>query len=275
MRYSDTHLDWLCELMAEAADKEIMPRFRRLSANEVREKTSAQDVVTDADVNAERYMTGLLRKRYPEALIVGEEAHAENESVLDGLADAPLAFVIDPVDGTFNFAAGVQPFGVMLAVVLNGETVAGIIYDPIGRDWAIATKGGGSRLRGAQGETTINVAKAGPLADMIGNVGWQYMSEPARSILARNASKVAGTFSYKCAAQEYRLLATGYGHFAVYNKLMPWDHLPGLLIHAEAGGYSARFDGSAYVPGHIEGGLLVAPDENAWQALRRELWADQ
>jgi fructose-1,6-bisphosphatase/inositol monophosphatase family enzyme len=55
---------------------------------------------------------------------------------------------------------------------------------------------------------------------------------------------------------------------------MPWDHLPGALIHREAGGYSARFDGSAYRPGHLDGGLMIAPDKESWSALREALWAD-
>ncbi|RFC65743.1 MULTISPECIES: inositol monophosphatase family protein [Mesorhizobium] len=274
MKFAESHLDWLCELMADAARKEIMPRFRRLSANDIREKTSALDVVTDADVNAERHMTAALRERYPDALIVGEEAYAEDERVLEGLRGAALAFVLDPVDGTYNFAAGVAPFGVMMAVVVNGETVAGIIHDPLGEDWVVGVKGGGSHLRGGGSETAIHVAKSEPLGEMVGNVGWQYMQEPERTILARNARKVLGTFGYRCAAQEYRLLASGYGHFGIYNKLMPWDHLPGLLIHSEAGGYNARFDGSAYVPGDTTGGLLVAPDRAAWEAVRSGLWAD-
>ncbi len=68
-------------------------------------------------------------------------------------------------------------------------------------------------------------------------------------------------------------MASGHAHFIVYNKLMPWDHLAGCLIHAEAGGYSARFDGSAYRPGHLDGGLLVAPDRASWNELRKVLWA--
>ncbi|MCO5065602.1 MAG: inositol monophosphatase family protein [Rhizobiaceae bacterium] len=274
MTFRETEIDWLCALIAEAATTEIMPRFRRLSADQIREKTSALDVVTDADVNAERRMTAALHLRFPDALVVGEETCAENPGLLNGLRGAPLAFVIDPVDGTYNFSAGVAPFGVMMAVVVNGETVAGIIHDPLGDDWAIGVKGAGSRLRGGGVETPLRVADPAPVDEMVGNVGWQSMPEPSRSVLARNASKVLGTFAYRCAAQEYRLLASGYGHFAIYHRLMPWDHLPGLLIHSEAGGYSARFDGSPYVPGDTGGGLIVAPDHSAWKALRQELWAE-
>ena len=92
--------------------------------------------------------------------------------------------------------------------------------------------------------------------------------------LARNQTKALSQFGYRCAAHEYRLLASGHAHFVVYSKLMPWDHLAGALIHAEAGGYAARFDGSAYLPSHAGGGLLVAPDKESWRELHRELWAE-
>ena len=275
MTFDDRAIDWLAELLADAARAEIMPRFRRLGEGDVRQKTSAADLVTEADVNAERLITARLLERYPQAMIVGEEACSDNPSLLQGLGDADLAFVVDPVDGTFNFASGVPLFGVMLSVVIKGETVAGIIHDPVGKDWLIGAKGAGSHIRHAHGALEkVHVADAVPVSQMTGSVSWQYLTEPQRSLLARNQTKTLSQFGYRCAAHEYRLLASGHAHFVVYNKLMPWDHLVGVLIHAEAGGYTARIDGSAYLPSHVDGGILVAPDRESWKELRRELWAD-
>ncbi|AGB46762.1 inositol monophosphatase/fructose-1,6-bisphosphatase family protein [Mesorhizobium australicum WSM2073] len=275
MTFDDTAIDWLAGILAEAAQAEIMPRFRRLGDGDIRQKTSAADLVTEADVNAERLITARLRDRYPSAMVVGEEACSEDPALLDGLADAELAFTVDPVDGTFNFASGVPLFGVMLAVVVRGETVAGIIHDPVGKDWLIAARGAGSHIRHAHGSLEkVRVAAPVPISQMTGAVSWQYLDEPERSRLARNQTKALSQFAYRCAAHEYRLLASGHAHFVVYNKLMPWDHLPGVLIHQEAGGHAARIDGSAYLPSHVDGGLLVAPDQDSWQELRRELWAE-
>jgi len=275
MTFDDNAIDWLAGLLSDAAKAEIMPRFRRLGDGDVRQKTSAADLVTEADVNAERLITARLRERYPTAMIVGEEACSDNPALLGGLGDADLAFVVDPVDGTFNFASGVPLFGVMLSVVIKGETVAGIIHDPVGKDWLIGVKGAGSHIRHAHGALEkVHVADAVPISQMTGSVSWQYLAEPQRSLLARNQTKTLSQFGYRCAAHEYRLLASGHAHFVVYNKLMPWDHLVGVLIHAEAGGYTARIDGSAYLPSHVDGGILVAPDRESWKELRRELWAD-
>ena len=274
MTFAFSDMDWLAELLAETARVEIMPRFRRLGDGDIRQKTSAADLVTEADVNAERVITAALMERYPQARIIGEEAVSDNPALLDtDWSSADLAFTIDPVDGTFNFASGVACFGVMLAVVAKGETVAGIIHDPVGGDWVMAEKGAGAVLRAPDGrESPLRVAPPVAVDQMIGSVSWQFMPEPERSMLARNQARCLGGVAYRCAAQEYRLLASGHIHFALYRKLMPWDHLPGVLIQAEAGGHVRRFDGSAYRPNHTEGGVLVASDPDSWQRIRDALW---
>ncbi|HVW56059.1 MAG TPA: inositol monophosphatase [Rhizobiaceae bacterium] len=274
MRFDEKDIGWLADLLARAADQEIMPRFRRLGGDDVQQKTSAADLVTVADVNAERAITAALSERYPDALIVGEEAYERAPGLLDGLASADLAFVIDPIDGTFNFASGTPLFGVMLAVVAAGETVAGLIYDPVGREWLTAVRGAGGRCLSSSGEgVACRVAERQPLSESTGSVSWQSVGEPLRSRLARNQGKSLAQVGYRCAAHEYRMLALGHMQFALYNKLMPWDHLAGVLIHAEAGGYSACLDGSPYRPGDTEGGLLLTPDKASWDEFRRELLA--
>ncbi len=273
MRFDDASIDVLAEIIAEAARVEIMPRFRRLSRDDVRRKTSAADLVTEADIRAERLIAERLRQRWPGALIVGEEACSEDPARLAGLGEADLAFVIDPVDGTFNFASDVPLFGVILAVVAGGETVAGLIHDPVGGDCLVGVAGGGSHIRRGDGTCEpVRVADPVPFAEMTGSVSWQYFAEPERSLLARNQTGTLASFGYRCSAHEYRLLASGHAHFVVYNKLMPWDHLAGVLIHGEAGGHSARLDGSRYRPWHLGGGLLAAPDRDSWEEVRRELW---
>ncbi|WP_269214019.1 inositol monophosphatase family protein [Brucella pseudogrignonensis] len=275
VQFDEKQIDWLADLLADAANEEIMPRFRQLGQGDIRQKTSAADLVTEADVNAERYITARLNERFPNALIVGEEACSDDEALLDGLGDADLAFTIDPVDGTFNFASGVPLFGVMLAVVTKGETVAGIIYDPVGKDWILASKGSGAHIRHANGSTSrVSVAEPVDISQMTGAVSWQYTVDPIRSRLARNQTKFLSKIGYRCAAHEYRIIATGGAHFAVYNKLMPWDHLPGALIHQEAGGYLARWDESDYLPSHTGGGLLIAPDKESWKAIQAALWEE-
>ncbi|MGH7003845.1 MAG: inositol monophosphatase family protein, partial [Alphaproteobacteria bacterium] len=223
----------------------------------------------------ERVITARLLERYPRAFVLGEEACETDATLLGKLGGAPLAFVLDPVDGTYNFATGLPLFGVMLAVVVKGETIAGIIHDPVCKDWIIGVKGAGSHIRTSANSTRrVHVAPSVPVPEMLGSMSWQFVQDPLRTTLARNHAQCKASFGFRCAAHEYRYIASGHAHFAIFNKLMPWDHLPGVLIHQEAGGHAARFDGSAYLPRHLDGGLLIASDEHAWRDLRSTLWSD-
>ncbi|WP_377297978.1 inositol monophosphatase family protein [Rhizobium sp. SGZ-381] len=264
----------LADVLRRAAKAEILPRFRRLNAEDIRAKSEASDLVTEADVEAERMIRAELQTLAPDALFVGEESVAADPALLPRLADAPLAIIVDPVDGTFNFASGVPAFGVMASVVHKGETIAGIIYDPMGDDWVLAEKGSGAFRRRPDGETIrLSVAAPKPIEAMIGfaSTGF-FFGEERRKILS-NLAKVRMFACYRCAAQEYRTLVGGHVDFALYNKLMPWDHLAGTLIAQEAGAHAAKFDGSTYRPTDLKGGLLVASDRDSWHHLRDEIIA--
>ncbi|MBY3020370.1 inositol monophosphatase family protein [Rhizobium leguminosarum] len=272
MTISDQDILFLGDCVREAAQAEIMPRFRNLGAADVSEKTSAIDLVTQADLLAEHRITAALRERFPAALIVGEEAYDADRSVVPALADAELAFVIDPVDGTFNFAAGLPVFGTILAVTVRGETVAGIIHDPVLGDTVTAIKGAGTVLMRQNGQSTkLKVAEPASLNQMVGGMSWGHMDEPDRSRICANMAKIRMTFAFNCSAYEYWMVASGKLHFIGHTKLMPWDHLAGVLAHQEAGGHTAKFDGTPYRPGETTGGIISAPDKESWQLIRREI----
>ena len=263
----------LADLLREAAKAEILPRFRRLGSGDVRAKTEATDLVTEADEQAERMLKREATALWPEAFFIGEESVAADPALLPRLAEADLAIVVDPVDGTFNFASGIPAFGVMAAVIAGGETVAGIIYDPMGDDWVMAEKGAGAWLRRPDGEAErLSVAAPVALDQMVGMASTGYLPQEMRSTILANLAKVRFLANYRCAAHEYRAFAGGHVHYLMYNKLMPWDHLAGTLISLEAGAYAARFDGSPYLPQHVDGGLLLAPDRESWALLRREVF---
>ncbi|KQV81638.1 inositol monophosphatase family protein [Rhizobium sp. Root1220] len=263
----------LADLLRRAAKAEILPRFRRLGSNDVRAKSEATDLVTEADLQAERMIKAEVAALWPEALFIGEESVADDSALLGRLAGSELAIVVDPVDGTFNFASGIPAFGVMASVVANGETVAGIIYDPMGDDWVLAEKGGGAWLRRPDGEAErLSVAKPVVLDQMVGMASTGFLPRGKRDEVLANLAKVRFLANYRCAAHEYRAFAGGHVHYLMYNKLMPWDHLAGTLISQEAGAHAARFDGSPYLPHHVDGGLLIAPDRESWDLLRREVF---
>lgn len=266
-------IEGLMNVLRDAAKAEILPRFRRLKPGMVHQKTEAIDLVTEADTEAERFIKAELQRLAPQALFVGEESVAARPGLLDELDHADLAIVVDPVDGTANFAAGLPLFAVMAAVVSKGETIAGIIYDPMGDDWVVAEKGGGAWQRRPDGGSwRLAVAAAPTLDQMVGTTSIAFMPMRNKPQILANLAKVRVVGNYRVAGHDYRTFAGGHTHFVAFNKLMPWDHLAGTLISQEAGGYAARWDGSPYLPVHREGGLLLATDIDTWNLLRREIF---
>lgn len=272
MSFTIADLAAVAALLRDAARAEILPRFRNLGEAGVRTKTGPLDLVTEADEAAERMIASGLTRRFPGCVVVGEEASSADPSRLGLLAGADLAFVVDPVDGTANFAAGLPLFGVMAAAIVRGEVVAAAIHDPLGDDTALALRGEGAWTETPDGRRTdLRVAGPAPVGAMAGNVSWRFLPEPARSTVCRNLPRLGGSWDYRCSAHEYRMLAAGHCHFVFFNRLYPWDHAPGWLLHQEAGGYSAQLDGRAYSPTRVDGGLICAPDRACWEGLRDTL----
>ena len=142
-------IDRVSRLIIEAADEEIMPRFAKLAAGDVREKAPG-DFVTVADEAMEHRLTALLQDLLPGSVVVGEEAAARDGAVLHRLATDDPVWIIDPVDGTSNFAHAKGDFGVMVALIAGGHGVAGWIYDPVGRRMATAEIGAGAWVNGGR-----------------------------------------------------------------------------------------------------------------------------
>ncbi len=265
-------IERLAAILREAAITEIMPRFRNLSESDVRQKTSATDLVTEGDEAAERYIAAECRRLWPAALFIGEESVAADKALLDKLDEADLAIVVDPIDGTANFAAGLPLFGVMAAVIFKGETVAGMIYDPVGDDLMVAERGSGSFQQTKAGERRrLKVADGVPLDQSIGCVSATYYPPQERAAMLARLSAIKIVANYRNAGHEYRLLASGGAHLALYSMVMPWDHLPGTLLVTEAGGHVAMSDGSPYAAAVRTGTLLSACDEDVWHAARDAL----
>jgi fructose-1,6-bisphosphatase/inositol monophosphatase family enzyme len=258
-------IDRVSRLIVEAAAEEILPRYAKLAAGDVREKGPG-DLVTVADEAMEHRLTALLEDLLPGSVVVGEEAAARDGAVLHRLTTDHPVWIIDPVDGTSNFAQAKGDFGVMVALVAGRRGVAGWIYDPVGGRMATAETGSGAWMNG--GRLGVAAAPSDP-AQLSGVLlaGFYGDQELGRRAQQRR-ERVHALKSRRCAASEYLRIASGEMHFALFTKLMPWDHAAGVLIHGEAGGYNAYVDGGGYQPDRITApALLLAPDRPSWQAL--------
>jgi fructose-1,6-bisphosphatase/inositol monophosphatase family enzyme len=269
---SDELLSALMVDMREAAENEILPRFRSVTSDTIRAKTMADDIVTDADIAAERVISDKLNARLPGITIIGEEAVSDDASILTRLAEAELAAVIDPVDGTWHFAHGTPMFGSILAIVSGGQTIAGLIHYPVLGDFLIARPGQGAWHVAADGtRTRLSAAAPTPVGEMHGFIPLHMFEPDLRDKLAPRLLRFLRITTWRCSAWEYRMLATGAMSFCLNESLKPWDHAAGVLIHAEAGGHAATMGAEIYRPTMTEGHLLAAPDKASWEAIRAAL----
>jgi fructose-1,6-bisphosphatase/inositol monophosphatase family enzyme len=259
----------VAEAIKEAARSEALPRFQRLKAHEISEK-SPGDPVTVADLETERALNRALSSLLPGSVMVGEEAVAENPALLGALRGEGACWLIDPIDGTINYAAGVPLFATMVALIVGGEVVGGWIYDPVHDVMAMAEKGSGAYLDGQR----VSLGPDPALERLSGCLHLSGYDRELAATAARNFDAVGPLMVLHCAGLEYQMMLRGRLHYAVYLRTNPWDHAPGLLLLAESGGHSARLDGSPYdinVTTHPSP-LLAAVGEGAWQDLRSGLF---
>lgn len=274
MTLTETERLSLIAAIRETARAHILPRFRALSPTEIAAKSAPDDLVTAADLAAEAALSEAAGRIFPGCLVVGEEAAAADPSLPAGLEDAETAVIIDPVDGTWNFAHGLATFGVIVSVMRGGQVVFGIHYDPLNDDWVEAGAGSGAWL-GRRGRHPLRLPKRAPraLSDLFGLIP-VWLFDPSRREAAITAQTRFGrTGSLRCSCHEYRLLVQGSVDFLISATAKPWDHAAGMLLTQEAGGAVAMLDGSPYRPGLSEGTLIAAPHPAELERLQT-YWAE-
>ena len=246
-------------LMRDVARNVVMPRYQNLASSEISEKAGADDLVTIADKESEIRLAEGLAAILPEAGIIGEEACAADPSILDRAGDG-LNWIIDPIDGTGNFAAGKPPFGIMIALADAGTTLAGWILDPISGRLCHAMLGGGSHID----DERVQARESGG-ALPIAALAVYFMTPDERADIAlRSQDRFALVDIPRCAAEQYPRLVLGQNDVSVFARTLPWDHAAGTLFLNEAGGRCQRLDGTAYVVGDMRRGLLGASSPRLW-----------
>jgi fructose-1,6-bisphosphatase/inositol monophosphatase family enzyme len=240
-------IDAVTQLIAEAAGTLILPRFRHLRPEDIEDKSTSpdrEDLVTVVDREVEVWLTRHLEGLEPGATVIGEEAvHARPGLVELIVADDPL-WIVDPIDGTKNFARGDDGFGVMVSRVVAGRTMAAWVMLPARGDMFVAESGGGAWLNGDR----IQVPPAGVPGAPRGRLMTRYMPPDIRAQVARVAREAQFDVvpDSVCAAVEYTEILRGEKDFAVYYRLLPWDHAAPALILTEAGGGVDHLNGVAY-----------------------------
>jgi myo-inositol-1(or 4)-monophosphatase len=225
------------------------------------DKKGAIDLVTEMDVEIERAFRAMIAERFPSHVVLGEEFEESG----DRNAESRYCWVLDPIDGTTNYAHGLPIFCASLALEVDGQPVVGAVYDPNRRELFTAERGQGAWLNGAP----LHASAASELIDSLLVTGFHYN-------IHRDSSELIGLFGeFISRARAVRRLGSAAldlcyvaaGRFDAFweHKLQPWDVAAGALIVQEAGGVITTIDGAPFESragsvlasnGHIHSAML-------------------
>lgn len=221
--------------LAERAGALGLEYFRRLETLTVTAK-GHQDLVSEADRDVETLVRAALAEAYPDDGIVGEE-HGR----LAGTSG--YTWVIDPIDGTANFVAGIPQWCVVIACVKDGETVIGITYDPVAREMFHAEKGSGTFVNGR----LVKVSSSDSLGRGSVGVGFSGRSHACGAVQVIDMLVAKGGVFFRNASGGLMLAYVASGRLIGYCEahMNAWDCLAGLLMIEEAGGFAVAYDAEA------------------------------
>lgn len=234
----------VAEKAAREAGKVLMERFPK---ERIVEHKGKIDLLTDADTAAEEAVLGVLRGRFPDHAFLAEESGASGES--------KFRWIIDPLDGTTNYAHSVPQFAVSIAYENEGRVDVGVIYDPVRDELFSATRGGGAFKNGEP----ISVSRTEEPSEALICTGFPYWIhqeyEGPLALFEAFLRRARGVRRFGAAAIDLAWIACGRfdGFFEL--GLKPWDVAAGALLIEEAGGRVTNLDGS---PLDLGGGRILA-----------------
>ena len=265
-------LENVAAILRETATEIILPRFNALTTEQIKEKSGPGDLVTVADIEAEEKLSNALKQLVPGSQVVGEETTSKYPDTINFLSSDSLVWVVDPIDGTKNFTRGNHLFCIMVCLVRSSSPILAVIFDPLSDTYLSAEEGSGAWLHFTNGVSAkkLKIQESVDLNQMSGFLSLGgFKDRPTRNKMRLSASKLFKRCdNLGCSGHEYIQIITNRRHFTINYRTFPWDHLPGSLIHSEAGGYQANFEGAKYDPTKLTKGLVSAPSEVAWKHIR-------
>lgn len=258
------------DLLREAAETFVLPRFQALDPSEIKEK-APNDLVTVADEEAEAFLTPKLRDLIPGSVVVGEEAASATPDILERYGTDDVVWTIDPVDGTANFAKGKPRFAMIVALSKGDHLMGGWIYDPAGGRLYWALDGSGCVRESDDGHSDV-LPQLSSSREAHGIISLKYMPQEHRALVRERAKVMGGGYTSGCAGHDYIRLIEGGVDYAIYRRIMPWDHAAGVLLHKEVGGHAAFRSSGRYTTRIHQETLIMARDEALWHNLSDQLF---
>lgn len=253
------HWQTLKQGIIKLAHQEVLPRFEKITA----ERKADGSLLTEADTEMQKATQKFLKQHWPQFDFLGEES---SDKVQQSALKSPQGcWVLDPVDGTSNFASGIPFFSVSLALIMNGKVVAGLIYDPARKELFAARQGQGAELND---QPLIASCWQTSLNQCIGIVDFKRLQLPLAQTLIEKPP-YASQRSIGSVALDWCWIAAGRGQVYCHGAQNLWDYAAGWLILKEAGGTSTTLEGESVFCNEITKRSAIAATTpsllNDWQ----------
>ena len=206
-----------------------------------------RDIVTDADVKAQRAIIDIIQARFPKHDILSEESDPGSKGQAE-VESRPYTWIVDPLDGTTNYSRRLPCFCTSIALSHQGEVILGVVYDPSRDHLFQAERGKGAYLNGE----SLQVSQVGSLADALVGLDWaraQAEREVIAQLVALMALQVRTLRTLGAAALGLCYVAAGWLDAYFHFSLRSWDAAAGALIIQEAGGIVSDFTGHTWLVG--------------------------
>ena len=253
-------LETLCAIIKRAAEQELLPRFADVN----RTLKGDGSIVTVADQAIQDRLESELKQRWPAYGLLGEEM-TETEQTACLARPGEGLWIVDPLDGTSNFAAGIPFYSVSVALMIDGEVVLGVVYDPARDECFSAVKGGSACLNGQPIKGSTAPAS---LRRCIATVDFKRL--PTGLVLKlMHSPPYSSQRSFGSVALDWCWTAAGRFHVYLHGRQKIWDYAAGQLILERMGGHSCGLDGSPVFSASGEPrSALAALDRDIFQQWR-------
>ncbi len=243
------------------AKNEVLSRFERVPA---KIKTDGS-LLTEADTQMQIQTQAFLNKNWPEYAFLGEESTLEEQELAMNSADG--CWILDPVDGTSNFAIGIPVYSVSLALMIQGEIIVGLVYDPSRAEMFAARKKLGAELN----DTLLQAQTAKTALSQCSSIVDFKRLQPALAISLATQAPYSSQRSFGSVALDWCWIAAGRGQVYLHGAQNIWDYAAGWLILEEAGGLSCTLEQEKVVVARVEKRSAVAATTPAlfkeWKAF--------
>ncbi|MCW8956870.1 MAG: inositol monophosphatase family protein [Gammaproteobacteria bacterium] len=249
-------------IIKNLAEQEIMPRYNRVAS----EFKADGSLVTEADTAMQAAVMAALNKHWPEYALLGEEMTEQEQQVLLDKDDSQGLWVLDPLDGTSNFASAIPIFSVSLALIQQGEVQLGLVYDPVRKECFSALKGQGAWLNGRDLKCQVDKQELG---QCIAGIDFKRLPETMAIQLALE-HPFSSQRNFGSGALDWCWLAAGRCQLYIHGGQKLWDYLAGQLILREAGGIAETFEGDeVFIKGLMKRSVVASVNRvlfDKWKA---------